>query len=270
MDLVDEQHRPRPDCSRASSARATASRISLTPARTAEIATNSASKASAISRASVVLPMPGGPHRIIECGLPASKARRSGLPGCEQMRLTDDLVERARTQALGERRQPVPRRIWLRKEIGHGGDARISAAGKRCGRGFVAVSRLRREAGDHRPHDIGAFGGVNRNASAAMRIAPRPLNVSSVERPNASSAPSGAAGCRQPSRIRVNATPPDLQALHRCTGVHRPSPVAKHEAMKFFSSALSPASMPRACGTERGVELRRRPGSGRDCKPRPF
>ncbi|MNS97599.1 hypothetical protein D3C72_1319380 [compost metagenome] len=41
---------------------------------------NSLSKAFAISRASVVLPTPGGPHKIIEWVLPASNARRSGLP----------------------------------------------------------------------------------------------------------------------------------------------------------------------------------------------
>src|SRR6185503_10299142 len=63
------------------SAATTASRMSFTPERTAESAMNSASKASAMRRASVVLPDPGGPHRIIECGLPDSKATRSGLPG---------------------------------------------------------------------------------------------------------------------------------------------------------------------------------------------
>src|SRR5262249_33862457 len=55
--------------------------MSLTPANTADSAMNSASKESAMSLASVVLPTPGGPQRIIECGLPASKARRNGLPG---------------------------------------------------------------------------------------------------------------------------------------------------------------------------------------------
>ena len=45
------------------------------------MAMNWASKASAISRASVVLPVPGGPQRIIECSRPDSKATRSGLPG---------------------------------------------------------------------------------------------------------------------------------------------------------------------------------------------
>ncbi len=44
------------------------------------MAMNCASKASAISRASVVLPVPGGPQRIIECGRPEAKAAESGLP----------------------------------------------------------------------------------------------------------------------------------------------------------------------------------------------
>ena len=35
----------------------------------------------AIKRANVVLPTPGGPQRIIECGLCDSNARRRGLPG---------------------------------------------------------------------------------------------------------------------------------------------------------------------------------------------
>src|SRR5689334_19489420 len=84
----------RPNCSRASSARDTASRMSLTPASTAEIATKSAWNASAISRASVVLPTPGGPHRIIECGLPAANATASGLPGASRCRwpMTSSIV----------------------------------------------------------------------------------------------------------------------------------------------------------------------------------
>ena len=76
----------RPDCARIASARATASRMSLTPDSTADSAMNSALKASAIRRAMVVLPTPGGPHRIIECGLPAAKATASGLPGARRCR----------------------------------------------------------------------------------------------------------------------------------------------------------------------------------------
>ncbi len=45
---------------------------------------NSALKALAMRRASVVLPTPGGPHRIIEWGLPARRATRMGLPSASR------------------------------------------------------------------------------------------------------------------------------------------------------------------------------------------
>ena len=79
MHLVDEHHRA-PPCACAACARSTASRMSLTPPSTAEMAMNWASKAPATRRASVVLPT-RRPHRIIECSRPDSKATRSGLPG---------------------------------------------------------------------------------------------------------------------------------------------------------------------------------------------
>src|SRR5687767_8371776 len=104
----------RPDCCRASSARATASRISLTPASTAEIAMNSASNAFAMIRASVVLPTPGGPHRIMECGLPASNASRRGLPGpsrCDWP--TNSSSERGRSRsASGASGSLLPKRSF--------------------------------------------------------------------------------------------------------------------------------------------------------------
>src|SRR5207249_9072222 len=88
-----------PDVASASSARRTASLMSLTPENTAESAMNCASNASAIKRARVVLPTPGVPHRIIECGLPESKARRRGLPGPRRCscptNLSSDLGRRA-------------------------------------------------------------------------------------------------------------------------------------------------------------------------------
>ena len=50
------------------------------------MAMKSALNASAIRRASVVLPTPGGPHRIIECSLPDANATASGLPGASRWR----------------------------------------------------------------------------------------------------------------------------------------------------------------------------------------
>ena len=70
----------RPAC-RLRSACSIAERISFTPEKTADSAMNSCPKAFAVSRASVVLPTPGGPQRIIECGCPDSNASRSGLSG---------------------------------------------------------------------------------------------------------------------------------------------------------------------------------------------
>ena len=116
MHLVDEDDGRAARVVRAACARSTASRISLTPPSTADMAMNWASNASAIRRASVVLPTPGGPHRIIECSRPDSKATRKRLAGAEQVALADHLVERA--AAAGARRAA---RRW------HVGEARVRA-----------------------------------------------------------------------------------------------------------------------------------------------
>ncbi len=50
------------------------------------MAMNCAPNARASSRASVVLPTPGGPQKIIECGLPAASATASGLPSPRRWR----------------------------------------------------------------------------------------------------------------------------------------------------------------------------------------
>ncbi len=74
----------RSELRRSACAISTAARTSLTPAITADRATNSASQVRATNRASVVLPVPGGPHRIIECRLRPSIRRRSGFPGASR------------------------------------------------------------------------------------------------------------------------------------------------------------------------------------------
>src|SRR6266542_621858 len=70
-----------PPRARSVSASATTWRISLTPASTAEKGTKRAPATWAMRKATVVLPVPGGPQRIIECRRPSSSARRSTLPG---------------------------------------------------------------------------------------------------------------------------------------------------------------------------------------------
>ena len=70
----------RPPCACQMLACSTASRISLIPPSTAEIVMKCASKLCAISRAMVVLPTPGGPHKMQLCGWPDSNAMRSDMP----------------------------------------------------------------------------------------------------------------------------------------------------------------------------------------------
>src|SRR5206468_2134294 len=70
-----------PPRARSASASATTWRISLTPASTAEKGTKRAPATWAMRKASVVLPVPGGPQRIMECRRPSSSARRRTFPG---------------------------------------------------------------------------------------------------------------------------------------------------------------------------------------------
>ncbi|MCU0263180.1 MAG: hypothetical protein MUF09_05830 [Candidatus Nanopelagicales bacterium] len=58
-----------------------AARTSLTPAVTALSSTNRRPAAPLTSEAIVVLPVPGGPHRMIELAPDPSMSRRSGEPG---------------------------------------------------------------------------------------------------------------------------------------------------------------------------------------------
>ena len=72
------------------------------PASTALNDTNLARVSSATSRASVVLPVPGGPQRMIDCSRSRSIISRSGRPGPITLVLSHYLVEGARPHALGE------------------------------------------------------------------------------------------------------------------------------------------------------------------------
>ena len=71
-------------------------------------------------RASVVLPVPGGPKRIIEPTRSSAIALPQRRVGPEHLLLAHELLQRARAQPVGERRQarqPLFRRV--REEIGH-------------------------------------------------------------------------------------------------------------------------------------------------------
>ena len=84
-------------------ARSSTARTSARPALTADASSKAAREFTASSRASVVLPVPGGPYRIIECGRPSSIAVRSAEPRAEQVLLADELAERRRSHARRER-----------------------------------------------------------------------------------------------------------------------------------------------------------------------
>ena len=79
--------------------------ISLMPVNTALNDTNSECVIRAMSRASVVFPQPGGPHRIIEPISSCSICDAQRLARPEQRFLSGELVERARAHPL---RQGLP------------------------------------------------------------------------------------------------------------------------------------------------------------------
>ena len=112
MHLVEEQHGAAAAFGAHRRACSTASRMSLTPAKTAESCMNSASAWRAISRASVVLPVPGGPQRISEWSWPRSSACRSGLPAPRPV--ADPRIRRACADACGPRAAAAHRRAQRR------------------------------------------------------------------------------------------------------------------------------------------------------------
>ena len=69
----------------------------------AENVTNRARVVLAMIRASVVFPEPGGPQKIIEGMRSLSMALRRKRPFAEELFEADDLFERSRAEALGER-----------------------------------------------------------------------------------------------------------------------------------------------------------------------
>ncbi len=91
-------------CPSRSRAAAITSRTSFTDAFTADSGTNALVVASAISRASVVLPVPGGPQKMTDESRSASISRRSGRPSPSRCSWPDHLVEPRWTQTRREGR----------------------------------------------------------------------------------------------------------------------------------------------------------------------
>ena len=90
---------------------------------------NWASKPSAIRRASVVLPTPGGPRRSWSAAGPIRRPRAAACPA-QQVRLPDHVGQRARTQALGQGHVRPMGRIGREEIVAHwqqmGNKARVS------------------------------------------------------------------------------------------------------------------------------------------------
>ena len=82
----------------------TTSRTSFTLADTADSCSNALAVWRAMTWASVVLPVPGGPQRITDDSRSASTSTRSGLPGPTRSLLADDVVEPLGPQPGRQRR----------------------------------------------------------------------------------------------------------------------------------------------------------------------
>ena len=73
----------------------------------------------------LVLPVPGGPHRIIDASRAGGDHPPDRAVGPGQMLLADDLVERSRPQPVGERRVGGRRfrrargQLLIGEQIGH-------------------------------------------------------------------------------------------------------------------------------------------------------
>src|SRR5262249_31624590 len=81
--------------------------MSLTPAMTADRAMNCALEARAMRRASVVLPVPGGPQKMSECSCPERIALESALPGPRRWRWpTNSSSVRGRMRSASGRSAP--------------------------------------------------------------------------------------------------------------------------------------------------------------------
>ena len=124
--------------------------MSLMPASTALNETKLASVRSAMTRASVVLPVPGGPQRISDCSVSCSIAQSQRRAGVEQRLLPDDVVERPGAHALGQRggRRSRPCGVGRVVEEARGVHGALSRASRwrRASKTSRAAARSRRSA----------------------------------------------------------------------------------------------------------------------------
>ena len=128
VDLVDEEHGP-PALRAQPLARAARSRPGRRPCprRPPDSSSNADCVLAATMRASVVLPVPGGPKKMRrgDAVLLDRPAQRRAL--ADELRLAGELVERPRAQAVGQRRMRRTPFLGRIVEQAHGGTGRGSA-----------------------------------------------------------------------------------------------------------------------------------------------
>ena len=107
VDLVEEQHRLDVVVGQVAAGLLDDRPHVLTPAFSADMATSRRLPDADTMEAMVVLPVPGGPHRMSDIGASPSTSRRSGDPGASRWSWPDDLVQRARPHPGGQRRVHV-------------------------------------------------------------------------------------------------------------------------------------------------------------------
>ena len=143
-------------------ARSMTSRTSLTPAVTADSCSKALAVVPATARASVVLPVPGGPHSSTEDSRSCSTSRRSGRPGPSSCGCpTTSSIVRGRSRAASG--------AWLRRRSSAAAQNRSSRHARRRGR--TACSSARPERHDlldqpRRLDPLPALGTHGRPASA--------------------------------------------------------------------------------------------------------
>ncbi len=101
-------------------ARSKALRRSWTPEKMAESCSKARLVSSASSRATVVLPVPGGPHRIMLCGRFDPSMRVSVPCGPDEVVLAHHLGELLRPQPVRERARRCSLEAGGLEQVGHG------------------------------------------------------------------------------------------------------------------------------------------------------
>ena len=130
----------------------TTSRTSFTPAVTADRGTNCLAVAVATTEARVVLPVPGGPHRMAEVSRSDSMSARSGAPGptrCCWPMISSSVRGRSRAaRGPGRPAAPRPRRRTGRSPAT--GSAPVGSGMGRSPRSASAAGRHRLRGAGHR------------------------------------------------------------------------------------------------------------------------